>query len=61
MLIGRANILEYLKSHADGEKVGQAQRDLPEQVDTERDSALLDELGITATDLAELDEGGYGG
>ncbi|WP_372696895.1 hypothetical protein [Arthrobacter sp. JSM 101049] len=61
MLIGRANILEYLTSHGGGEKVEQAQRDLPEQVDTERDSAILQDLGLAEQDIAALDEGGYGG
>lgn len=61
MRIGREYILEYLKSHGGGDKVEQAQRDLPEHVDSERDGALLGELGISAEALAELDDGGYGG
>lgn len=51
MKIDKAKIIELLKSQGDHDKASQADSDLPEQVDTERDSGLLSKLGIDPKEL----------
>lgn len=51
MQIGKQQIIDLLKKRGDGDKAGQAESDLPDQVDTERDSGLLGKLGINPKDL----------
>jgi hypothetical protein len=56
MQIPKEQILEFLRSRGDTAQAEQADRELPDQVDTEKQSGLLDKLGIN---LGEL--GGLGG
>lgn len=56
MQIPKEQILEFLRSRGDTAKAEQADRELPDQVDTDKQSGLLDKLGIN---LGEL--GGLGG
>jgi hypothetical protein len=59
MQIPKDKILELLRSRGDNDKASQAEGELPDQVDTERDAGLLDKLGIDPKDL--LGGGGGGG
>jgi hypothetical protein len=44
--IPKDKILEMIKSRGDQDKAGQAESELPDQVDTEKDKGLLDKFGI---------------
>ena len=57
MEIPKEKILELLRERGDGDKADQANRELPDQVDTDRDAGLLSKLGIDPQDLL----GGLGG
>jgi hypothetical protein len=51
MEIPKEQILDLLRQRGDNDKAEQAQNELPDQVDTERDSGMLDRLGIDPQDL----------
>ncbi|GAB2693563.1 hypothetical protein [Thalassiella azotivora] len=51
MQIDKNQIIELLRSQGNQDKAEQADRDLPQQVDTDRDAGLLDTLGIDVQDL----------
>jgi len=55
--IDKSTIIEYLRSQGDQDKAQQADEQLPDQVDTERHSDVLERLGINPDDLL----GGLGG
>lgn len=57
MEIPKDQILDLLRQRGDNDKAEQAKNELPDQVDTERDSGILDRLGIDPQDLL----GGLGG
>lgn len=57
MEIPKEQILDLLKQRGDNDKADQARSELPDKVDTERDSGLLDKFGIDPKDLL----GGLGG
>ncbi|HSK53982.1 MAG TPA: hypothetical protein VK908_01890 [Jiangellales bacterium] len=62
MQIDKAQILELLRSQGDDTKARQADQELPQQVDTEQHSGLLQKLGLDPQDLvAKLGGGGLGG
>ena len=58
MNIDKSQILDLLRSQGDDDKVRQADRDLPDQVDTDRDSGLLDRFGLDIGDLVKKFGGG---
>ncbi len=59
MQIDKETILNYLRDRGETEKAQQAESELPNQVDTERDSGLLEQYGINPQDLlAKLGGGG---
>jgi hypothetical protein len=60
MQIDKQQILDLLRSTGDTGKADQAQKDLPDQVDTERDSGLLSNLGIDVNALLSKLPGGLG-
>jgi hypothetical protein len=60
MQIDKQQIIDILQSMGHGDKVSQAQSELPDQVDTERDSGLLSKLGIDVNDLLSKLPGGLG-
>ena len=60
MEIPKDKILELLKQRGDHDKADQAERELPDTVDTERDQSMLDRLGIDPQDLLG-NLGGLGG
>ncbi len=51
MEIPKDKILELLRNRGDNEQADQADRELPDKVDTERDSGLLSKFGIDPSDL----------
>jgi hypothetical protein len=60
MEIPKDKILELLKQRGDHDKAEQADRELPDNVDPERDKGILDRLGIDPQDLLG-NLGGLGG
>ena len=52
MEIPKDKILDLLRQRGDNEKADQADSELPDQVDTERDAGLLEKFGIDPQDLA---------
>jgi hypothetical protein len=62
MQIDKAQILEFLRNAGDQGKAAQAERELPDQVDTDQHAGLLEKLGINPADLiGKLGGGGLGG
>lgn len=51
MNIDKSQIIDLLKSRGEDDKVAQADSELPDQVDTEKDSGLLSKFGINPSDL----------
>ncbi len=57
MQIPKEQIMELLKSRGDRSQADQADSELPDQVDTEKDQGLLSKFNINPQDLM----GGLGG
>ena len=51
MQIPKEQILELLKSHGRGDLAAQAEGELPDQVDTDKDGGLLAKFGIDPQEL----------
>jgi hypothetical protein len=51
MEIPKDKVLELIKQHGDGGKAGEAEQELPDQVDTDRDAGLLQKFGLDPQDL----------
>ena len=60
MNIDKNQILELLRSQGDDAKAQQADQELPDQVDTDRDASLLSRFGIDPMDLVKKLGGGGG-
>ena len=60
MEIPKDKILDLLRERGDHDKVDQANRELPDRVDPERDRGILDQLGIDPQDLLGNLPGGLG-
>ena len=60
MQIDKQQIIEMLKNRGDNDKADQAQSELPDQVDTDKDSGLLDKFGVNPKDLMGNLPGGLG-
>ena len=61
MEIPKDQILELIKQHGKSDQVGQAEQELPDQVDPERDSGLLEKFGIKPQDVLSKLGGGIPG
>jgi len=61
MQIDKNQILDILKSRGDDDKASQAESELPETVDTEKDAGMLGKLGVNPQDLLGELPGGLGG
>jgi hypothetical protein len=57
MQIDKDQIVSFLRERGEDAKAGQAEQELPSQVDTEKDAGRLEKLGIDPSDLL----GGLGG
>lgn len=51
MNVDKAQIVDMLKQRGDDDQAAQAESELPEQVDTEKDSGMLSKLGVNPSDL----------
>jgi hypothetical protein len=51
MEIPKDKILELLRNRGEDDKAAQAEQELPDQVDPERDRGILDRIGIDPQDL----------
>jgi len=49
--VPKAQILEFLKSRGDDSQAEQAENELPDQVDTDKDQGLLSKFNIDPKDL----------
>jgi len=58
MNIDKTQILDLLRSQGDQDKAERADRELPDEVDTDRDSGLLGGLGLDIGDLLKKFGGG---
>lgn len=61
MQIDKNMVLELLRSQGKGDQVGQADSELPQQVDTDQHAGLLEKFGLSPQDLIALVSGGGGG
>ena len=60
MQIDKSQIIDLLKSRGDHDKASQADAELPDQVDTDQHSGILEKLGLAPQDLVGK-LGGMGG
>jgi hypothetical protein len=61
MEIDKSQIVELLKSRGDHEQAAEAENDLPEKVDPEKDGGLLSTFDVDPQELmGSLDGGGPG-
>ena len=60
MNIDKSQIIDLLRSQGDSDKADQADAELPDEVDTERDKGLLDKFGLDVGDLVSKFGGGGG-
>jgi hypothetical protein len=51
MEIPKDKILELIREHGQSDKAGEAEQQLPDQVDPERDAGLLQKFGIDPQDI----------
>ena len=58
MEIPKDKILEMIRQQGKGEQVDQADRELPDNVDPERDSGLLEKFGLKPQDVLSKLGGG---
>ena len=61
MEIPKDKILDLLRQQGKHDQAGEAEQQLPDQVDPERDSGLLSKFGLDPQDLMGLFGGGAGG
>ena len=56
--IDKNTIVSMLRERGDDDKAGQAERELPDQVDTDRHADLLERVGISPQELIGKVTGG---
>jgi hypothetical protein len=61
MEIPKDKILDLIRQQGDADQAAQADKELPQQVDPERDSGLLEKFGITPQDVISKLGGGIPG
>jgi hypothetical protein len=62
MQIPKEQILDLLRQQGKDDQVGEADKQLPDQVDPEQDAGLLEKFGIDPGDLlSKFGGGGLGG
>jgi hypothetical protein len=61
MEIPKDKILEMIKQQGKGDQVDQADKELPDNVDPERDSGLLEKFGVKPQDVLSKLGGGIPG
>ncbi len=60
MEIDKNTVLSLLREQGRDDQVGQAEQELPDQVDTDRDAGLLEKFGLSPQDLLSRFAGGGG-
>ncbi len=58
MQLDKETVLNFLREQGQDDKARQAESELPEQVDTERDAGLLEKFGVNPRDLVGKFAGG---
>jgi hypothetical protein len=58
--IDKSTILELLRERGQQDQASQAEQELPEQVDTDRDAGLLQRFGVDPQELLQRFTGGEG-
>jgi hypothetical protein len=58
--IDKSQIIDLLRSQGDSDKADQADAELPDELDTDRDKDLLDKFGLDVGDLVSKFGGGGG-
>jgi hypothetical protein len=61
MEIPKEQILDFLRQQGKDDQVGQADQELPDQVDTDKHAGLLEKFGINPSDLLGKLGGGLPG
>jgi hypothetical protein len=62
MQIPKDQILDLLRQQGKGDQAGQAEQELPDQVDTDQHAGLLEKFGLSPQDLlGKLGGGGIPG
>jgi hypothetical protein len=62
MQIPKEQILDLLRQQGKDDQVGEADQQLPDQVDTDQHAGLLEKFGLNPADLlSKLGGGGLGG
>lgn len=54
MEIPKAMVIERIRSKSGAEKANEADHELPDKVDTENDSNLLEKYGLTRDELSDV-------
>lgn len=60
MQIPKEQVIDFIRSKVGGGQADQAQQELPDQVDTEKDSGLLSKFGVDPQELMGGSGGGLG-
>jgi hypothetical protein len=58
MEIDKDTVIDFLRQQGNDDQAAQADQELPDQVDTERDAGLLDRFGVDPAALVERFTGG---
>jgi hypothetical protein len=59
--LDKQELVKLLRTQGDNDTADQVESRLPDQIDTDRDGAALDELGLDRTQLmSKLAAGGFG-
>ena len=58
MEIDKDTVIDFLRQQGNDDQAAQADQELPDQVDTERDAGLLDRFGVDVGALVERFTGG---
>ena len=53
MQMTKDKIVEMLRGQGEADKASRAERDLPDEIDLERDQVVLDELGLDPKELLQ--------
>jgi hypothetical protein len=61
MQFDKSQILDLLRSQGDQDKADEADRELPDKVDTDQHAGILERLGLNPADLIAKLAGGGGG
>jgi hypothetical protein len=56
--IPKAMVIEQIKSRSGAEKANEADKELPDKIDTDNDAGLLEKYGISADELRSQFGGG---